>query len=63
MILEAVWLKNGKEIFQVDPVLGLDSAEFGGLNSVRVYNGYYGYSAEDCDETPDDFIIRIKKEN
>ena len=63
MILEAVWLKNGKEIYCVDPaweVSNLDDTD--SLHTIRVFNGYYWYSAKDCDEEPDDFIVRVKKD-
>ena len=64
MILEAVWFKDGKEIEWVDPVWEVcveDDTD--SLLPIKVFNGYYWYSAADCDEVPDDFIIRIKKEN
>lgn len=63
MILEAVWLKNGKEIYWVDPaweVSNIDDTD--DLHTIRVFNGYYWYSAKDCDEEPDDFIVRVKKD-
>jgi hypothetical protein len=61
MMLEAVWFKNGKEIYWVDPVL--DTRGGDKIDSISVYNGYYWYSSEDCWEEPDDFVIRTKKEN
>lgn len=62
MILEAVWFKNGKEIYWVDPVWDVSvDDDTDDLRSIRVFNGYYWYSAEDCWETPDDFVIRIKR--
>ena len=64
MALEAVWFKNGKEIYWVDPVLDTrygDSMDK--IAAIEVYNGYYWYSAADCGESPDDFVIRIKKDD
>ena len=62
MALEAVWFKNGKEIYWVDPVL--DTRTIGDDTlSTEVYNGYHWYSSADCWEVPDDFIIRPRKEN
>lgn len=62
MTLEAVWFKNGKEIYWVDPVLDTRTTDsFGPLN-IEVYNGYHWYSSADCWEEPDDFVIRVKKE-
>ena len=62
MILEAVWFKNGKEIYWVDSVLDTRNTDDNSL-STEVYNGYHWYSAADCWEAPDDFVIRVKKEN
>lgn len=62
MTLEAVWFKNGKEIEWVDPVERLRCDQYSDdILTIEVYNGYYWYSAEDCEEIPDDFVIRIKK--
>ena len=63
MILEAVWFKDGKELLQVDPVLEVyveDDTDT--TYPIKVFNGHYWYDAADCDETPDDFVIRFKKE-
>lgn len=62
MTLEAVWFKNGKEIYWVDPVLDTRITDSLGPLNIEVYNGYYWYSAADCWEEPDDFVIRVKKE-
>lgn len=61
MILEAVWFKNGKEIDWVDPVCEVyveDDAN--NLRQIQIFNGYAWYSAWDCPEEPDDFVIRVK---
>ena len=61
MILEAVWFKNGKEIAWVDPVEDIRYDQYvNSLSNIEVYNGCYWYSAEDFEEIPDDFVIRIK---
>jgi hypothetical protein len=63
MMLEAIWYKDGKEIFRVDPVWEVSVEDDSStLDPIKVHNGHYWYSAADCDETPDDFVIRIKKE-
>ena len=63
MTLEAVWLKNGKEIAWVDPVIDVVCEEnMNKMSDIEIYNGYYWYSSADCPEKPDDFIIRIKKD-
>ena len=64
MTLEAVWFKNGKEIYWVDPVIDiLCEGDSESIADIKVANGYHWYSAEDCWETPDDFVIRVKKDD
>ena len=62
MILEAVWLKNGKEIAWCDPVISVDTCDIEqkGIAGIFVFNGYDSYGARDCDCDPDDFIVRVK---
>ena len=65
MILEAVWFKDGKEVAWVSPVqvfVCRDNIE--DIAAMEVYNGLGWYQWQDIvDEKPDDFVIRIKKEN
>lgn len=63
IILEAVWLKDGKELFTVDPVIDIECREgdIEHLRHISVYNGHGWYYCGDLDTAPDDFIIRIKK--
>ena len=62
MILEAVWFKNGKEIGWVDPVDRIIYDQYvDNISNIEVYNGYAWYSAEDYEEVPDNFVIRIKR--
>lgn len=63
MLLEAVWLKDGKEIAWVDPVLRVKNVDdTPTLNTIIVNNGYFWYNWKDVtEEEPDDFIIRIKR--
>jgi hypothetical protein len=64
MILEAVWFKNGDEIDWVDPVLAIKYDENDDdISNIKINNGYAWYGGLDCNEVPDDFIIRVKKEN
>ena len=64
MILEAVYFKNGKEIDWIDPVLDVVcDDDMKDISEIEIYNGRGWFSSKDCDETPDDFVIRIKKEN
>ena len=62
MILEAVWLKEGKEIFCVDPVLNI-VCDVQNVSDVEVYNGYGWYTSANCEDLPDDFVIRVRKED
>lgn len=62
MMLEAVWFKNGKEVYNVDPVMNLlCDDEMKNVNEIEVYNGINWYSCEDIGDGADDFVIRIKK--
>ena len=61
MMLEAVWLKNGKEVYKVSPVENLvcyENMEISDIEVESVY-GWHGYS--DVGEA-DDFVIRIKRD-
>ena len=63
MTLEAVWFKNGEEIYWVDPVLDIICEDnMSNITDIEVYNGYDWYSSADCGEAPDDFVIRVKKD-
>ena len=64
MLLEAVWLKDGKEVAWVDPVWEIENLDDSStLDTIRVHNGYYWYHWSDMtDEEPDDFIVRIKRD-
>lgn len=57
---EAVWLKDGKEISWVDPVVEVEDNE--DITKIRVFNGNYWYDASDCNEVPNEFVIREKRE-
>lgn len=57
---EAVWFKNGKEISWVDPVEEVEYNE--DITKIRVFNGLFWYDSSDCDEIPDDFIVRERVE-
>ncbi len=59
MLLEAVWFKNGKEVFWVSPVMNIVCDEkMYNYSEIEINNGYEWYSYEDAD----DFVIRIKKD-
>lgn len=67
MMLEAVWLKNGKEVFTVSPVMNIVCYEnMKSIHNIEIEsnkeNGYHWYSCDDFEGGADDFIIRVKKE-
>ena len=63
MFLEAVWFKDGKEVYKVSPVMNIvcDDA-MKDISEIEVEDGYYWYTYEDFDGDADNFVIRIKKD-
>ena len=62
MMLEAVWFKNGKEVYWVDPVMNvMCEDDMKGISEIEVFNGNEWYSCEYIDGGADDFVIRIKE--
>lgn len=63
MKLEAVWFKNGKEVYWVDPVMNIVCDDnMKDISEIEVDNGSHWYTYEDVDIDADDFVIRIKKD-
>lgn len=63
MMLEAVWLKNGKEVYKVSPVMNIVcDDDMKNISEIEIDNGSYWYTYEDVDDDADDFVIRIKKD-
>ncbi len=63
MMLEAVWLKNGKEVFKVFPVMNIvcdDDME--SVKEIEIEDGYHWHTYDDFSGEADDFVIRIKRE-
>lgn len=63
MMLEAVWFKNGKEVYKVSPVMNIvcdDDMEH--IKEIEIDDGHKWYSCYDNKFEADDFVIRIKKE-
>ena len=59
MKLEAVWFKDGKEVYRVDSVVNIvcyDDME--NVSEIEINNGSGWCSYEDAD----DFIIRVKRD-
>ena len=64
MNLEAVWIKDGKEVAcvkHVQDIMCYD--EIHNISDIEVYNGSDWFTNKDFDENDvDEFIIRIAKE-
>lgn len=63
MMLEAVWIKDGKEVFWVNPVMNIVcDDDMDNISEIEINNGYHWYTYEDIETDADDFIIRVKKD-
>lgn len=63
MTLEAVWFKDGKEVYKVDPVMNiLCDDDMKGIKDIEIENGYHWYSYDGSEGEADDFVIRIKRD-
>ena len=63
MMLEAVWFKNGKEVYKVSPVMNIvcdDDME--NIKEIEIEDGYKWHSCYENKFDADDFIIRIKRD-
>lgn len=63
MMLEAVWFKNGKEVYKVSPVMNIvcdDDME--SIAEIEIEDADRWHEYEDLHEEADDFVIRIKKD-
>ena len=63
MMLEAVWLKNGKEVYKVSPVMCIvcdDNME--DISYIEIEDGRKWHEYKDFNDDADDFVIRIKKD-
>ena len=63
MVLEAVWFKNGKEVFCISPIMNIVCDEdMDSIFDIEVEVDNTWYSCEENKFDADDFIIRIKKD-
>lgn len=63
MMLEAVWLKDGKEVHVISPVMNLlCEDDMDAVLEIEVNNGEHWYSSEILGIEADDFMIRVKVE-
>lgn len=62
-MLEAVWLKDGKEVFKVDPVMNIVcDDDMDGIQYIEIDNGDHWYTYDDFEGEADDFVVRIKRD-
>ena len=62
MMLEAVWLKNGKEIHKVSPVMNIVCYEnMDDISDIEIEDLKKWHEYTDFNGDADDFVIRIKK--
>lgn len=62
MMLEAVWFKDGKEVYWVDPVMNIVCEDdMKDVSEIEISDGKDWYSCEDIEGGADDFVIRIKR--
>jgi hypothetical protein len=63
MMLEAVWFKNGKEIYKVSPVINIVcDKNMSGIEYIEVEDEDRWHEYSDFNGDADDFAIRIKKD-
>jgi hypothetical protein len=61
MMLEAVWLKNGKEIYKVSPVMNIVcDNDMKGIEDIEIEDEYRWHEYADFKGDADDFVIRVK---
>lgn len=63
MMLEAVWFKDGKEVYKVAPVMNIvceDDME--NVSEIEIEDWYRWHSCEEDNFEADDFVIRITKD-
>ena len=63
MMLEAVWFKNGKEVYKVSPVMNIVcDDEMDGIADIEIRSEDKWHEYTDFKGDADDFVIRIKKD-
>lgn len=62
MMLEAVWFKNGKEVYKVSPVMCIVcDDDMNDISYIEIDDGKKWHEYSDFKGEADDFVIRIKK--
>ena len=63
MMLEAVWLNNGKEVYKVSPVMNIVcDDDMDSVKYIEIDDGHKWHEYKDFDGDADDFMIRIKED-
>lgn len=63
MMLEAVWFKNGEEVFRISPVMNIVCDDsMNDVSDIEINDRHCWYSSEEYCLDADDFVIRIKKD-
>lgn len=63
MTLEAVWFKDGKEVYKVSPVMNIVCfREMESVNEIEIEDWDRWHSCEEDNFEADDFVIRIKED-
>lgn len=62
MMLEAVWLKNGKEVYKVSPVMNIVcDDDMNDISYIEIDDGHKWHEYSDFNGDADNFVIRIKR--
>lgn len=63
MMLEAVWFKNGEEVYKVSPVINLVCYEnMESIAEIEVEDGNKWHTYDDFNGEADNFVIRVKED-
>lgn len=61
-MLEAVWFKDGKEIYKVSPVMNIVcDDDMSNVNEIEIEDENRWHDNRDFHGNADDFVIRIKR--
>lgn len=62
MMLEAIWLKNGKEVYKVSPVMCIVCGDdMDDISEIEIEDNCKWHEYSDFKGDADDFVIRVKK--
>lgn len=63
MFLEAIWLKNGKEVYKVAPVMNIVcDKDMNHIKEIEIDDGNKWHEYNDFKGDSDDFVIRLVKD-